>query len=175
MYSYIGKTCPYCGKVITQYDEAVICNVCGIPHHKNCWITYSGCTTPGCAQNMMEKYSAAQSTVQNAQGYTACSACGTVNAPGVAFCTMCGAAITGQPSKQYYTIAQQQKQEYIAQHGAQPENTEKPKYYTVAQQQKQAYIAQQQQAYAAQQQALAQQYAAQQQALAQQQAENPQQ
>ncbi len=48
MNKYVGKKCPYCKGVIQETDEIVVCSVCDMPHHKECWIDNQGCTTFGC-------------------------------------------------------------------------------------------------------------------------------
>lgn len=35
--SLIGKVCPYCQSPIKPDAIVVVCNVCGIPHHADCW------------------------------------------------------------------------------------------------------------------------------------------
>ncbi len=43
-----ARTCPYCQTEISDHDQVVYCEKCGIPHHKACWIENGGCTTYGC-------------------------------------------------------------------------------------------------------------------------------
>ena len=45
---YIGKTCPYCKTTLTETDDIVVCDICEMPHHKDCWIENGSCTTFGC-------------------------------------------------------------------------------------------------------------------------------
>ncbi len=40
--------CPYCQSKIKSKKEAIICPVCGTPHHIDCWNENGGCTTYGC-------------------------------------------------------------------------------------------------------------------------------
>ena len=40
--------CPYCQSKIKSTKEAIICPVCGTPHHIDCWKENGGCTTYGC-------------------------------------------------------------------------------------------------------------------------------
>lgn len=47
---FVGKTCPYCQFTIKPMDELVVCPVCNIPHHQECWRENQGCTTFGCEQ-----------------------------------------------------------------------------------------------------------------------------
>lgn len=48
MKEYIGKKCPYCNSVFTDNDTVVICSICEMPHHIECWNDNQGCTTFGC-------------------------------------------------------------------------------------------------------------------------------
>lgn len=40
--------CPFCKTAIAGDEAIVKCSQCGMPHHKDCWITNQGCTTFGC-------------------------------------------------------------------------------------------------------------------------------
>ena len=45
----IGKTCPYCQAPIKPGVNVVLCPVCGMPHHSECWAENGhSCTTFGC-------------------------------------------------------------------------------------------------------------------------------
>ena len=48
MADYIGKVCPFCKTPFQEGDDVVICSVCEMPHHKECWVENQGCTTFGC-------------------------------------------------------------------------------------------------------------------------------
>lgn len=43
-----AKKCPYCGAAITERQVMVVCAICRIPHHQECWDENRGCTTYGC-------------------------------------------------------------------------------------------------------------------------------
>lgn len=45
--SYHGKICPYCKFPIKRNSEVVLCSICKMPHHKECWQENRGCTTFG--------------------------------------------------------------------------------------------------------------------------------
>jgi len=51
MHDYVGKKCPYCKTIIQDGEDCTICDVCGMPHHKNCWDENHGCTTFGCTKH----------------------------------------------------------------------------------------------------------------------------
>ena len=46
----VARTCPYCLSPFFRSSRAVICRVCGTPHHADCWQENGGCTTYGCTQ-----------------------------------------------------------------------------------------------------------------------------
>ncbi len=48
--SVLGKTCPFCLFPIKQEAEAVHCQSCLVPHHRECWEENRGCTTFGCKE-----------------------------------------------------------------------------------------------------------------------------
>ena len=48
MNEYVGKICPYCKTELKENDDIVVCSICDMPHHKDCWIENQGCTTFGC-------------------------------------------------------------------------------------------------------------------------------
>ncbi len=45
----IGKTCPYDQYPIGHDDRVIVCPLCKVPHHYECWLENDGCTTYGCA------------------------------------------------------------------------------------------------------------------------------
>jgi RNA polymerase subunit RPABC4/transcription elongation factor Spt4 len=45
---FTGKICPYCMTKIKEEDDLVVCSICEMPHHRECWIENGGCTTFGC-------------------------------------------------------------------------------------------------------------------------------
>jgi hypothetical protein len=45
----VGRTCPFCQAVIKPGHSVMLCSVCGVVHHQDCWNENGGCTTPGCA------------------------------------------------------------------------------------------------------------------------------
>lgn len=53
MNDYTNKSCPYCKAQFKPNDLVVICSDCDMPHHKECWIENSGCTTFGCLGTMV--------------------------------------------------------------------------------------------------------------------------
>jgi hypothetical protein len=48
MNTVVGKTCPYCQTPIQSGEPVVLCHLCGMPHHTDCWQENGGCTTFGC-------------------------------------------------------------------------------------------------------------------------------
>lgn len=89
---FIGKTCPYCKTEFKEEDEIVVCSVCEMPHHKECWIENNGCTTFGCTGTIVgiEQYNDGL----NSKLY--CKKCGSVYTEGQAFCASCGTKLISQ-------------------------------------------------------------------------------
>ena len=49
MSNLVGKTCPYCQTPFKEGADVVLCDACGMPHHKECWVANNNsCTTFGC-------------------------------------------------------------------------------------------------------------------------------
>ncbi|MCR4593439.1 MAG: hypothetical protein K5761_00090 [Clostridiales bacterium] len=94
MNDYVGKTCPYCRSTINEDDDIVICSICEMPHHKECWIANQGCTTFGCMGTINTPGSAPTSVTSGSMTYeteqTFCPACGTANKASSAYCMRCG-------------------------------------------------------------------------------------
>ncbi len=99
MNEYVGKVCPYCKTPLKEDDEVVVCSVCDMPHHKECWIENEGCTTFGCLGTIKSADGAAsQSPAPAAQADGSsevqervfCTRCGTENRMSSAFCYRCG-------------------------------------------------------------------------------------
>ena len=59
-----NKTCPYCQSLITNNERTVYCEICGIPHHENCWQENGGCTTYGCRGHQGSDFSASNNSDQ---------------------------------------------------------------------------------------------------------------
>lgn len=55
----VGKTCPYCRSKIAEGEEAVVCSVCEMPHHLECWVENRSCTTFGCPGTIVSASSGA--------------------------------------------------------------------------------------------------------------------
>lgn len=92
--NFIGKICPYCKTEFKEGDDVVVCSVCEMPHHKDCWIENKACTTFGCTGTIVgtEQYTEAA----NKKAF--CSKCGTQLNEGQKFCSSCGtpADVTGE-------------------------------------------------------------------------------
>ncbi len=43
-----SKICPFCQTKIASGDSILICAVCGMPHHTDCWNENKGCSIYGC-------------------------------------------------------------------------------------------------------------------------------
>ena len=102
MNEYIGKICPYCKTKLQQTDEIVICSDCGMPHHKECWIANSGCTTFGCLGTIDHPRQNAASSKADFEivfdgeiviGNLYCPQCGALNSRTNIFCPQCGSRL----------------------------------------------------------------------------------
>lgn len=100
MMDYNGKICPYCKTAFLPDDEIVICSLCEMPHHKECWVANQGCTTFGCLgtiksvpgaslPNSSFDISIAEDKTPS-QSIVFCTRCGAQNNSDFAFCVRCG-------------------------------------------------------------------------------------
>lgn len=92
---FIGKICPYCKTEFQPEDEVVVCSVCEMPHHKECWIENKACTTFGCTGTIV----GADQYTQAVENKSFCTKCGAPLNEGQKFCSSCGtpAGATGEP------------------------------------------------------------------------------
>lgn len=101
--NFIGKICPYCKSEFKEDDDVVICSVCEMPHHKECWIENKACTTFGCTGTIMG--------TENHSNVLICSDCGATYTEGEEFCASCGNVLlkSDQHNPQYdYSSGQPQ-------------------------------------------------------------------
>lgn len=91
---FIGKVCPYCKTEFTEDDDIVVCSVCEMPHHKECWIENNGCTTFGCTGTIVgvDKYN------EGLNEGLYCKKCGSVYTEGQVFCSSCGERLVADNS-----------------------------------------------------------------------------
>lgn len=117
MNEFVGKICPYCKTEFKDNDDIVVCSVCDMPHHKDCWIANQGCTTFGCLgaiKNPDGSPSAVTSTSMNYEDVhqdnvqtTFCTRCGSPNSASSSFCSKCGNQLTvSQSSAPHYTVSE---------------------------------------------------------------------
>ena len=92
---FIGKICPYCKTEFKEGDDVVVCSICEMPHHKECWIENKACTTFGCTGTIV----GAEQYAEAVDNKTFCSKCGAPLSEGQKFCASCGtpAGATGEP------------------------------------------------------------------------------
>ena len=92
---FVGKICPYCKTEFKEDDDVVVCSVCEMPHHKECWMENKACTTFGCTGTIVgaEQYS------DSVDNNSFCSQCGKPLSEGQKFCPFCGtpAGASGEP------------------------------------------------------------------------------
>ena len=104
--NFEGKICPYCKSEFKEDDDVVICSVCEMPHHKECWIENKACTTFGCTGTIMG--------TDNYNNGLFCSKCGAAYIQGEKFCSTCGNMLlqSDQQSPYSYSSGQQQSLNY---------------------------------------------------------------
>ena len=94
---YVGKICPYCKTPLREDDDVVVCSICEMPHHKDCWIENAACTTFGCTGTMMSPEG--ESLVDKVT--VPCKNCGAPVKIGNKFCTKCGTVVDAHTGPQY--------------------------------------------------------------------------
>lgn len=92
---FIGKICPYCKTEFKEDDDVVVCSICEMPHHKECWMENKACTTFGCTGTIVGTDQYAEAVYNK----TFCSKCGESLNEGQKFCASCGtpAGAIGEP------------------------------------------------------------------------------
>ncbi len=107
MNKFVGKTCPYCKTVFSEYDDIVVCSDCDMPHHKDCWVENKGCTTFGCQGTIQGIDFGNDTSISSAPKYEIrdhdtfgiqnqleyCTKCGAHLGTGNSFCGKCGTPI----------------------------------------------------------------------------------
>lgn len=97
---FIGKVCPYCKTEFKEGDDVVVCSICEMPHHKECWIENKACTTFGCTGTIV----GAEQYADDVTDSTFCSQCGKPIKDGQKFCPACGAAV-GSSGEPHFQVA----------------------------------------------------------------------
>ncbi len=110
MNEFIGKTCPYCKTVFVPGDDVVVCSMCDMPHHKDCWAENGSCTTFGCAGAIKYPDSSESSVIKSEMNFddkdgvipapgvaSYCAYCGLRVGAGDRFCARCGRRVVGSP------------------------------------------------------------------------------
>lgn len=110
---YTDLNCEACGAVFTETDDAVVCPVCGAPHHRACWNAAGRCAheadhaagyvwaspvkeqapQPGPAHRQLETEEG--STLENGEEIVLCPHCGARNYANDAYCLGCGQPLHG--------------------------------------------------------------------------------
>lgn len=120
MGKYKSKVCPYCKTAFNDGDDIVVCNSCGMPHHRECWIENQGCTTFGCRGTInntvsendvtppvseTSNYEQPKPAASQPSAFVFCTKCGEKISAQAAFCTRCGNPVgkaTTPPPQQNY-------------------------------------------------------------------------
>ena len=102
MNEFVGKVCPFCKTAFKEDDEIVVCSVCDMPHHKDCWVENKGCTTFGCLGTIKKPDGAPSTVTQRVLQYddaearpenntiSYCGRCGSPIASDSMYCPKCG-------------------------------------------------------------------------------------
>ena len=121
------KVCPYCKTKIENSDDIVMCSLCEMPHHRECWIENNGCTTFGCTgtiNNTHEKIVTRNENLQNTATVKPeirtdynnfskkntdlkpiyCEACGLKDDGSRRFCRKCGGSLEMKKIEEEETI-----------------------------------------------------------------------
>ncbi len=127
MIDFSGKICPYCKTAFSPDDEVVICSLCEMPHHKECWVANQGCTTFGCLGTIKsasgESFSNSSFDISIAedkvptQNSVFCTRCGAQNNSDSSFCVRCGNRLSAASIN---IVSQQNSQSSSMQSAASP-------------------------------------------------------
>lgn len=92
---FAGKKCPYCHGGFSEEDIVVVCSICDMPHHKECWIENKACTTFGCTGTItFPNGQKAEAAIEiEEQPAVFCSKCGAKGKPAALFCNKCGSPL----------------------------------------------------------------------------------
>jgi len=64
---HISKQCPKCNFGVEEGEVIVLCPVCKVPHHEDCWYDAGGCSRVGCRGVATERPIDAQTSLASAQ------------------------------------------------------------------------------------------------------------
>ena len=115
--SFVGKVCPYCKTELKEDDEVVVCSICEMPHHKECWIENKACTTFGCTGTIK----GANEDVEPAIQASFCTNCGSKITPEHKFCGVCGTKVNNISTSNSYTSASTGTTNYASSNYTQPQ------------------------------------------------------
>ena len=118
--------CVHCNNTFTETDDAVVCPVCGSPHHRECWNENGECAnTPLHDEGFVwafpeelkpkapEKPAAPEAigtnyTFKNGESAIVCPHCNALNYGNDAFCMKCRQPLFGRPAPQNSNMHQQE-------------------------------------------------------------------
>ena len=81
--------CPYCRFPISEKEETVTCNSCGVVHHRECWFENEQCTTYGCRGHAVDVSGRLVVPPLRLHDQTRCLYCGEYIKRGLAVCPEC--------------------------------------------------------------------------------------
>ncbi|MCH5198306.1 MAG: DUF2628 domain-containing protein [Oscillospiraceae bacterium] len=115
---YTGVKCVLCGEVFEENSDAVVCPVCGAPHHRTCWQNSGKCAmssahSEGYTWIFPEEIKQARQSeekknepindnpeikLKNGENIIPCPRCGSANYENDIYCLRCGAKLNGENS-----------------------------------------------------------------------------
>ena len=112
-----GCNCVHCNNIFTETDDAVVCPVCGSPHHRECWTERGECANtalheegfswvfpeelrPGPEEKKPDAPEAIGTnyTFKNGESAIVCPHCNALNYGNDAFCMKCRQPLFGRPA-----------------------------------------------------------------------------
>ena len=112
-----GCNCVHCNNIFTETDDAVVCPVCGSPHHRECWNEKGECANtalhaegfswvfpeelrPGPEEKKPDVPEAIGTnyTFKNGESAIVCPHCNALNYGNDAFCMKCRQPLFGRPA-----------------------------------------------------------------------------
>ncbi len=107
--NYENTPCPYCGKVLREEDDVVVCPVCATPQHRECWMQNGRCANEDKHQSGYvwvkgnntqneNKNSDESIGTEDTNSNIICHICGSENPADALHCGNCGALLGEEKS-----------------------------------------------------------------------------
>lgn len=86
---WAGKPCAKCSIALGLGESASICEVCGSPHHQECWVANNGCAGDSDCSNAPPPVEAPSQPSEPTPGFVECPNCGNRERSSMRYCTAC--------------------------------------------------------------------------------------